>query len=665
MKSLKKLIATFMLAALGIMISTFALNSQETKFRDQSWRYGIVGGVQFNTASLGWQSLHGNDFNFHSEPQDIDLVDGNGMGLYGGIFGVYLSESWWGIQFRITFDERNALVEDITQSPELTGSPTPSFDTKMTYLSFAPSFRFDQKLIPNLNLHFGPFVNVNLVGTYAYKPDKDESYTEPTVDVEDRNIATYGIQGGLGYDFKISEINNNSSLYLTPFFDMSWLVNQRKSEGQPSQNSVTDIWSTLSYRVGFKLAIDFKPDTEKALANNYVLQPKPTNTIVEDKVIVEMPIDNVILTKNIKGYFPIHPYVFFDKANQEIPVRYKILTKSEAVNFKESDLQDFMRGDLTTKETNIDQLMKTYYNVINIFADRMRNNRNEDLILRASDPEDNDAQISANKIKKYMVENFGIDADRITIEIDPPYQPSGSEYTEASSKSLIDDENRRVHFVFNNPIMTKPIEYTIRDESSIDNDMFFTLDQDVLLKSWDITITGEGNTMYFGPYFYKFARINPSELMRFLKSGKYNAKVVITDINNVKTEENIAFKLTKDSEIKNASRYLMLFDYNSNDAIRIYENTIREEIAPEIITNSKVIVHGHTDNIGNAAGNLKLSKERAIEVKRIIDSQLLNESRKANVKAIGVGQSKVQYSFNNRYPEGRMYNRNIFVEIIK
>ncbi len=109
----------------------------------------------------------------------------------------------------------------------------------------------------------------------------------------------------------------------------------------------------------------------------------------------------------------------------------------------------------------------------------------------------------------------------------------------------------------------------------------------------------------------------------------------------------------------------MLFDYNSNDAVRTYENKIQREIAPAIVTNGNVIVHGHTDNIGTEEGNQKLSQERADEVKKIIDNQLTKENRKANIKAIGVGQDIVQYSFNNRYPEGRMYNRNIFVEVLK
>jgi outer membrane protein OmpA-like peptidoglycan-associated protein len=659
----RKLISSILLFFLMAATSIMSLNAQETKFRDQAWRYGLTGGLQFNSASLGWQSLHGTDINFHSAEDNIDKVDGSGWGAYGGLFGAYLSESWWGIEMRISYDQRDALVNDDTRSP------IPSFDTKMDYISFAPSLRIDQNIIPYLNIRIGPFVNVNMTGTYIYKPDKDEALEEPEVDVKDRNIVTYGAQAGIGYDFILGKLNHKKAFYLTPFFDMSWLVNQRKSEGLPDQNSITDTWSTLSYRFGVKIAMDYRPDATQDVIGNYtpVYSPPPTrtSTAITNKVAVEMPIYNEITTKNVRGYFPIHPYVFFEKGSQEIPSRYKMLSKSEARNFKESDLEDFMKGDLTSKETNIDQLMKTYYNILNIYGDRMRDNPDEELMLRGSDPEESEAQASAAVVKKYLVENFGINPDRITIETDPPFTPSGSIYTEEKSQRKIDDENRRVKFVFSNPKMTKPIEYTIRDESSIDNDMFFTIDRDVTFQSWDITITGEDKTMYFGPYLYKSARINPSELMRFLETGSYNAKVEITDEKGKKTSENIPFKLTKAKELVNAARYLMLFDYNSNDAVNIYKNKITEEIAPAILTGALVIVHGHTDDIGTLEGNQKLSQERANEVKMVIDNQLTKENIKAKVRAIGVGQSKVQYSFNNRYPEGRMYNRNIFVEIIK
>lgn len=651
-----RLFMSITLTIAAMIISFSCVYAQKTTFRDQAWRYGITGALQYNSASLGWQTLHGNQDNFHSPENNIDRVDGNGFGAYGGIFGAYLSESWWGLELRVCYDERNALVVDDTRLPQ------PSFDTRMNYLSFALSFRIDQHLVPNLYLHLGPFINANLSGNYYYKADKNQDDAdEELFEVSKRNIATYGIQGGLGYDFRLAEINSNSAMYLTPFFDMSWLVNQRKSEGQPSQNSITDIWSTLSYRVGLKFSLDYIKNIKKEI----YLSDIPPSIKRTDNVIVEMPTDNIILTKNVKGYFPIIPYVFFNKQSQAIPSRYKLLSKQDASNFKESDLENFMAGELSTKETNIDQLMRAYYNLINIFGDRMRNNPKEDLVLIGSDPEDFDALLSANAIKMYLVDNFGINANRIKIEVEPPNKPSGSFYTEESSKSLIDDENRRVRFAFNNPDMLKPVEYTIRDESSIDNDMFFSIKYGVDFKSWDMTISGEGKTMYFGPYQSSYARINPAELMRFLESGKYNANIVITHQNGIKTDENVVFKLTKNREIKNASRYLMLFDYNSKDAIRSFEKIIRKEIVPGIISESKVYVHGHTDNIGTAEGNLKLSQERANEVKSIIDDQLTKENRKANITTIGVGQNKVQYSFDNIYPEGRMYNRNIFVETFK
>ena len=56
----------------------------------------------------------------------------------------------------------------------------------------------------------------------------------------------------------ISDMNNNSSMYLSPFVDCSWLVNQRKSTGEPAQNSTDDIWSTVSFRFGIRLSLDFR-----------------------------------------------------------------------------------------------------------------------------------------------------------------------------------------------------------------------------------------------------------------------------------------------------------------------------------------------------------------------------------------------------------------------
>ena len=197
---------------------------------------------------------------------------------------------------------------------------------------------------------------------------------------------------------------------------------------------------------------------------------------------------------------------------------------------------------------------------------------------------------------------------------------------------MINDENRRVVFVFSNPDMLKPVPYTIRDESSIDNDMIFSIGNNVVFKSWELFVTGEDRSLNFGPYKFNWERINPAPLMRGLDEGKFNAKVVITMQDGQQVIEYVDFKLYKERELKNASRYLMIFDYNKSDPVMVYETKIRNEITPGMNTGNTVIIHGHTDIIGNEAGNQKLSQERADQAKLIVDNELVKENKKVNVQ---------------------------------
>jgi outer membrane protein OmpA-like peptidoglycan-associated protein len=672
-KFTNKAIVSFVLTILVGLILFGTSNAQDTKFRDQAWRYGLNLGLNYNSASLGWQYLYQDaksqtrtlaDF---EKPKDKTKDNSNGIGFgpYGGLFIEYLSTSWWGIQFRASWDSRDALVKDIYPMQQSHPTANTEFTTRMSYLSFEPAIRIDQHLVPGLSLTAGPLVAVNIHGTFDYKRDTVGAVKETNLKVPDRPVASLGITGGLAYDFELSH-GNNTSMYLSPFADYSWIAAQRKSVVTSSQNSSNDIWSTQTFRVGVRLSWENRNPPEERVTEVTVYVPqKVTEAPQGKKVFLVMPASNTIVTKNINGYFPILPYVFFEKGNQEIPSRYIQLSNTDAQNFNETDLGNFMKGDMTVKETNVNQLMITYYNNMNIFGDRMRKNPNEKLVLRGCDPDRINGQIYANKVKSYLVDNFGIDAGRITIIVEDPKKPSGSIYTDPAFNNQIDQENRRVAFVFTNPEMMKPVPYTIRDDSSIDNDMIFTIGDKVPFKSWDITITGEGKTMHFGPFVNNTERVNPAELMRFLETGTYNAKVVITEQYGKQSEENVNFTLYKAKETKNASRYLMLFDYDKSDAIITYESKIRKEITPGMKVGNKVIIHGHTDIIGNEAGNQKLSQERADQAKRIIDDQLGKENKKVDVQAVGIGQSIVQYTFDNKLPEGRMYDRNVFVEIIQ
>lgn len=72
----------------------------------------------------------------------------------------------------------------------------------------------------------------------------------------------------------------------------------------------------------------------------------------------------------------------------------------------------------------------------------------------------------------------------------------------------------------------------------------------------------------------------------------------------------------------------------------------------------KLKIEGHTDNVGNAASNKKLSEDRAAAVKNWL---VKNGMRDANLATAGFGDAKPVG--DNQTEEGRARNRR--VELVK
>jgi len=123
--------------------------------------------------------------------------------------------------------------------------------------------------------------------------------------------------------------------------------------------------------------------------------------------------------------------------------------------------------------------------------------------------------------------------------------------------------------------------------------------------------------------------------------------------------------LKKEDSKEEGLRYSILFDFDKADALASYEKFLTDVVTPLIAENSTVIIHGHTDNIGDAKYNHNLSHERAIGTQRIIESAL-SRAGKRNVKfeSFGFGEDENLAPFNNKFPEERFYNRSVIIDII-
>jgi outer membrane protein OmpA-like peptidoglycan-associated protein len=112
-------------------------------------------------------------------------------------------------------------------------------------------------------------------------------------------------------------------------------------------------------------------------------------------------------------------------------------------------------------------------------------------------------------------------------------------------------------------------------------------------------------------------------------------------------------------------RYSILFDFDKSKSIDSYQNFLIEVVCPLVPDNGTVIIHGHTDIIGETAYNLNLSKERAEGAQKIM-RDALQKSGKTGVKyeAYGFGKDPSMSPFENGFPEERFYNRTVIIDII-
>ena len=117
--------------------------------------------------------------------------------------------------------------------------------------------------------------------------------------------------------------------------------------------------------------------------------------------------------------------------------------------------------------------------------------------------------------------------------------------------------------------------------------------------------------------------------------------------------------------VTNGYRYSVLFGFDKANTIASYNKFLTDVVSPSIAPGSTVIIHGHTDVIGEEGYNHTLSHERAQQTQKILENAL-SRSGKSNVKfeTLGFGEDLSRSPFDNSLPEERSYNRTVIIDIV-
>jgi outer membrane protein OmpA-like peptidoglycan-associated protein len=133
----------------------------------------------------------------------------------------------------------------------------------------------------------------------------------------------------------------------------------------------------------------------------------------------------------------------------------------------------------------------------------------------------------------------------------------------------------------------------------------------------------------------------------------------------VKKETSVHMVLWTPPKNEEMMRFSIIYEFNVSTAITIYERYLTDIVIPKIPTNGTVIIHGHTDIIGEEAYNQKLSLARANDVRTIIENGLSKAGRNdVKFQVFGFGEDIDFSPFENNFPEERFYNRTVIIDII-
>jgi outer membrane protein OmpA-like peptidoglycan-associated protein len=659
--SIKSLVlCTFMI--MGMLTTAHAQDS--IQYTKPSWFFGVAAGGNINFYRGSTQQL------------DAELIvpttfhNGTGVGLFVAPLIEYRpANSRWGVMLQAGYDNRGSKFDQVKTPCNCPAD----LITDLSYITVEPSLRL-APFKSNFYLYAGPRIAFNVSKSFTYQLGINPAYPAqiPTAavkgDFSDVNNMLISMQIGAGYDIPLTSQYHKTQLVLSPF------VSFQPYFGQDPRSIET--WNITTVRVGAALKLGNGHKVAKHVEAN-VFVPTVAAALPEVTFTVNSP-QNIVPERNVREIFPVRNYVYFDLGSTEIPARYVLLNRNQVKDFKEDHIEMTVPENQSGRS---ERQLKVYYNILNILGDRMSKNPSTTVKLVGSSQQGpNDGREMAESVKHYLVSVFDINPSRISIE--GRIKPEIPALQNGGTKELVllREGDRRVSIESNSPVLLmefrtgpeaplKPVEIDVVQEAPIDSYVTFKNEgADKAFTSWYLEVTDDaGNVQKFGPYTQEVVSIPGKSILGTTPEGDYKVKMIgqTKDGRSVIKETNVHMVLWVAPKENEGMRFSVLFEFNKSVAISMYQKYLTNIVIPKIPIGANVIIHGHTDIIGDNNYNQQLSLHRANDVRTILENGLKKLGRTdVTFQVLGFGGDQKLSPFENKYPEERSYNRTVIIDII-
>lgn len=355
--------------------------------------------------------------------------------------------------------------------------------------------------------------------------------------------------------------------------------------------------------------------------------------------------------------FPLLPYVFFPEGDAD-------LTKTSLEILEKDQVAKFDEGKLPWNT------LKIYSNLLNIIGKRLKENPGSKITVvgcnSGQGTETKGMELSKQRavsVRNYFVDVWGIDSNRIQIKTQNlPDKPSNPTIQEGI------EENQRAEIYSNNVEILRPIKLNEiqRTANPPVVELFPRVESEVPIKVWNLNIEQGGQVLrsFTGVDVPDSVvwKVEEEPIPRLEQPIQFNLSAV--DIMDQKQAATMSLNIEQktirkkreellgDKKIERFS--LILFDFDKAE-ISAKQKPLLEEIRKKIKPNSRVIIAGFTDKIGEAEYNKDLALRRCLETKKFLDAP------DSQIILNPVGNEYLLY--DNATPQGRSYCRTVQITI--
>lgn len=585
--------------------------------------------------------------NFHSTYQP-DQTSEMGLGPFGGFIGNFPITEMFTISGRIGYFNLNGRLNQTISTIEST-----QLDAKLDYIEISPILQIHNVLDNPLYFLAGLEIGVPLTAQYDLTIKTPVGETTVTGQDIENKATRIALAAGVGYTLELAK-----NVFLSP--ELSF----RLPLTPVTTSTDRDKWNVSQLRLGLNLTFGLSKAEEpiQPIDNKVLNIGQPELSYYDDKMIPR-PLTKINVEEvQYSELFPLLAYVFFPEGKA---VPDETVQALGAQN---------MAGEFTIENLPPDAFKINTF-TLDIIGKRLKENPTAVVTLTGTINSKEQArgntqlaQQRAEFAKNYLIANYGIAENRITIAKGGfPSKPSNKNDKDG------DAENARVEISSKNFEILKPI-VLFGDKERITNPNLINFKASVNtndeVSRWKLTYKQsgqelevfEGNSLPIEATW----QVKPNQLASSNVPVDYFLTVetvsgLSRSINGSIPTDYFSFSRKKSENLpdKTISKFsLVLFDFDSPNVSDLDKQILDKNVVPAIGPNSTVQIYGYTDRIGDFDYNKNLATRRAEAVKNYLSTKVKN----VKFETYGVGES-VQI-FDNNKTLGRQLSRTVQIYVI-